>query len=431
MMNSMNFKRIIVGCLLIFTAPVLLAQKKTAPNKGKKWPNVGFAYNLVDSDPSLPKKDSIYGFSAMYWQGLSKKFDLSVRYNGIFSNKINNSFFSPNKNRMSSEFEIALHAKALRDRNAINLFLTAGVGVSNYKEGSWNRYELAGGGLQINLSSEFYFLIQANYRYSLDLNKFPHNTFYSIGLTRSIHSKQKNKPVRDRDGDGVTDNVDACPDSAGLVALQGCPDRDGDGIADKDDKCPDIKGVTRYNGCPIPDTDKDGINDEEDKCPTVMGVIRYKGCPVPDTDKDGINDEEDKCPNMPGVKENQGCPPIPVELKKKVTTAARNILFVTASAELQTKSFVGLNEVVRIMKQNPKMMLSIDGHTDSVGTDEHNQLLSENRAASVKIYIVSQGIDESRITSAGHGELEPIADNGKPAGRRLNRRVEMKLSYYK
>jgi len=82
-----------------------------------------------------------------------------------------------------------------------------------------------------------------------------------------------------------------------LASLKGCPDRDGDGIADIDDKCPDVKGLARYQGCPIPDTDKDGINDEEDKCPTVPGVARYQGCPIPDTDGDGVNDEEDKCIN--------------------------------------------------------------------------------------------------------------------------------------
>ncbi|MEO6542255.1 MAG: outer membrane beta-barrel protein, partial [Ferruginibacter sp.] len=95
--------------------------------------------------------------------------------------------------------------------------------------------------------------------------------------------------IYDRDGDGIADAQDKCPDVRGLAALQGCPDRDGDGIADGDDKCPDVAGVSRYQGCPIPDTDKDGINDELDKCPTVAGVSRYLGCPIPDTDGDGLN----------------------------------------------------------------------------------------------------------------------------------------------
>jgi len=189
--------------------------------------------------------------------------------------------------------------------------------------------------------------------------------------------------------------------------------------------------LARYQGCPTPDSDKDGITDEDDKCPTVFGVARYQGCPVPDTDGDGTNDEDDKCVTIPGPADNFGCPVITEEVKKKVNTAAKNILFITGSAKLQTSSYKGLNDVIQIMKDNPAMSLAIDGHTDNVGSDELNQKLSDNRAAAVKNYLVSKGIDESRITSTGHGETMPIADNATAAGRQQNRRSEMTLSYYK
>ncbi len=266
--------------------------------------------------------------------------------------------------------------------------------------------------------------------------------------------------VLDRDGDGVPDNVDACPDVPGPAATQGCPDRDGDGILDKDDKCPDVKGLAKYQGCPIPDTDKDGINDEEDKCPTVPGLARYQGCPIPDTDKDGINDEEDKCPTVPGVAryqgcpipdsdgdgvndeedkcpnlkgvpENQGCPIIPEEIKKRISVAAKNILFETGKSILRTSSFKGLNDVAKIMSENPEIELAIDGHTDNVGADAYNQTLSENRANAVKKYLVSKGVDESRIAATGYGETKPIATNNTATGRQQNRRSELTLSYYK
>ena len=215
-----------------------------------------------------------------------------------------------------------------------------------------------------------------------------------------------------------------------MKELNGCPDRDGDGIADKDDKCPDTKGLAKYNGCPIPDSDGDGVNDEEDKCPSVAGVQRYQGCPVPDADNDGVNDEEDKCPNLAGVRENQGCPVISEEITKKVGMAAKNILFVTGSAKLQKSSYKGLNDVVKILQDNPDMKLSIEGHTDNVGSDDKNQVLSENRANTVKDYVVSKGIDASRITSSGFGETKPLADNKTAAGRQQNRRSELILSYY-
>ncbi|HEV7783281.1 MAG TPA: OmpA family protein, partial [Chitinophagaceae bacterium] len=233
--------------------------------------------------------------------------------------------------------------------------------------------------------------------------------------------------------DGILDANDKCPTVPGLAKYEGCPipDTDKDGINDEEDKCPAVPGLARYQGCPIPDTDKDGINDEEDKCPTVFGLARYQGCPVPDTDGDGVNDEEDKCITIPGPRENFGCPVIPPEVKKRVDVAAKNILFITGSAKLQKSSFKGLDDVAKIMTENPGMSLKIDGHTDNVGKDDYNQTLSDNRAASVKAYLISKGVDESRITSEGHGETTPIADNKTAAGRQQNRRSEMTLSYYK
>ncbi len=84
-------------------------------------------------------------------------------------------------------------------------------------------------------------------------------------------------PVRDRDGDGIADKDDKCPDAKGPAATGGCPDRDGDGVADKDDACPDKKGDSAHKGCP--DTDGDGIYDNEDRCPEKAGVAALKGCP--------------------------------------------------------------------------------------------------------------------------------------------------------
>jgi len=239
-------------------------------------------------------------------------------------------------------------------------------------------------------------------------------------------------PVPDTDGDGINDLEDKCPTVKGVKEYQGCPipDTDGDGINDKDDKCPTVPGVKEYQGCPIPDTDKDGILDVDDKCPTVPGVKEYQGCPIPDTDGDGLNDKEDKCPTLAGPRENQGCPLVTEAIKKRVDYAATRILFVTGSYKLASSSNKGLNEVVKILQDNPDLHLAIDGHTDNVGADEYNQTLSDNRAGAVKMYFINKGIDETRLTSAGHGETMPIADNKTAAGRQKNRRVEMKLNYY-
>ncbi len=121
----------------------------------------------------------------------------------------------------------------------------------------------------------------------------------------------------DKDGDGVQDDEDACPATPGLAALQGCPDKDGDGIADKQDKCPekaeDFDGHEDEDGCPeSEDSDGDGLLDAEDDCPQVPGPVENKGCPYGDRDRDGLLDKDDKCPDQPedddGFEDEDGCP---------------------------------------------------------------------------------------------------------------------------
>lgn len=230
----------------------------------------------------------------------------------------------------------------------------------------------------------------------------------------------------------MNDNEDQCPTIPGLPKYQGCPvpDTDKDGFNDEEDKCPSVAGLARYQGCPIPDTDGDGINDEEDKCPAQAGLASNKGCPYTDSDGDGIADPDDKCPNLFGTAKNQGCPEIREEVIKQVNYAAQNIYFATGKYTLLDRSFKGLNEVARLMKADPQLRLTIDGHTDNVGSDASNETLSSHRAAAVKAYLVKQGIDAGRLLSTGYGEAKPIADNTTAAGRQKNRRVEMTLSYF-
>jgi hypothetical protein len=85
-------------------------------------------------------------------------------------------------------------------------------------------------------------------------------------------------------------------------------DRDGDGIIDSKDKCPDEPGPRDNGGCPWGDRDKDGLNDNEDKCPDEAGPAENQGCPWGDADGDGLKDNVDKCPKEAGPKENDGCP---------------------------------------------------------------------------------------------------------------------------
>jgi outer membrane protein OmpA-like peptidoglycan-associated protein len=192
-------------------------------------------------------------------------------------------------------------------------------------------------------------------------------------------------------------------------------DNDNDGIADSNDKCPSQAGTAKYNGCPIPDTDGDGINDENDKCPTAAGTAKYNGCPIPDTDGDGINDENDRCPKVAGIEGNLGCPEMILYYKRDVAT-------------LSAEDKANLDKVVTFMNNNPDLNLMLEGHTSTLGDAKYNQTLSENRAKISVDYLVSKGIDKSRLQSAGFGEQFPIGDNSKEEGRALSRRTVVKVA---
>ena len=244
----------------------------------------------------------------------------------------------------------------------------------------------------------------------------------------------------DRDGDGIPDLEDACPDVPGVPtddpATNGCPpDRDGDGIPDAQDACPDVPGVPSddptKNGCP--DRDGDGIFDMDDACPDRPGVPsddpRMNGCP-PDRDGDGIFDPDDACPDIPGLPNEDpavhGCP-IAHVVKNQIRIYQR-IEFEFDKAVLLPSSEVVLTAVLEILQQRPELTeILVEGHTDAVGTAEYNRRLSQARATTVVKWLWARGIERLRLQPVGRGFDEPIADNDTPVGRQKNRRVEFHI----
>ncbi len=276
------------------------------------------------------------------------------------------------------------------------------------------------------------------------------NLEISIGLDIYPFVKEKAPPPPpDRDGDGILDAEDACPDSPGPATLQGCPDRDSDGVADNKDQCPDEPGDPALGGCPPADKDADGVLDADDLCPDDRGEVVFKGCL--DSDRDGIYDHEDRCPQVAGPKELKGCPDkdgdtvpdiddkcpdkaglpehegcIP-DAVAAFTGAIKGINFETGSARILPNSFAVLDEAVKVLTEYKSLRLQIDGHTDNQGKADMNQKLSEDRAASVKTYLVSKGVDEGRLVTAGYGDTKPVEDNKAPKGRAANRRIEFSV----
>ena len=244
------------------------------------------------------------------------------------------------------------------------------------------------------------------------------------GTAVGVRVDTKGCPL-DKDGDGITDDQDACPDLKGVASAKGCPDKDSDGIADGADQCPDLAGTVELDGCP--DSDKDGIVDPDDKCPQVAGLIAFAGCP--DTDGDSIADPDDKCPDVPGIAANKGCPEIKEEVKQLFTQALQGIQFETGKAVIRPSSFAILDNVVKVINENPAYLLTIEGHTDNVGKSDFNLNLSRDRANAVRDYLVNKGIAAGRMTSTGYGDTKPVEDNKTAAGRAKNRRVEFKITF--
>ncbi|ADE13821.1 OmpA/MotB domain protein [Nitrosococcus halophilus Nc 4] len=235
---------------------------------------------------------------------------------------------------------------------------------------------------------------------------------------------RSNPFIPDSDNDGVPDDTDQCPGTPEGVEVDtvGCPlDNDNDGVPDYLDQCPDTPVGVAVNseGCPL-DSDGDGVPDYLDQCPdTPPGVaVNSEGCPL-DSDGDGVTDDVDQCPDTPaGVEVDEvGCPE-PVVLEGGVH-------FAFDSAKLTPEARDILDETADSLRTHPDLEVTIEGHTDSVGNADYNKRLSQLRAEAAMNYLVSQGVDQSRLEAVGYGEAQPIASNKTKEGRAQNRRVEL------
>jgi outer membrane protein OmpA-like peptidoglycan-associated protein len=236
--------------------------------------------------------------------------------------------------------------------------------------------------------------------------------------------------LADGDGDGVPDLRDECPSTTPAAAIDaaGCePDGDADGVADAADLCPGTT-VGHYvdrRGCE-PDADRDGVPDDYDLCPgtATTETVDDQGCRLraADADHDGIADDIDRCRDSP--------PGAPVDARGCPLPRARvlgGVGFDSGSARLGAGAGMVLDEVASLLRGDPALTVRIGGHTDGTGSRATNRRLSEQRAQAVRRYLIEQGIDPDRLSVAGYGPDRPLADNGTPAGRAANRRVEIEF----
>ena len=280
---------------------------------------------------------------------------------------------------------------------------------------------------------------------------------FGVGTTRGYGSPDFHvytglvfqRYLADRDGDGIVDDDDLCPDDPedfdGFEDSDGCPDPDNDrdGIPDVADKCPDepedFDGFEDLDGCPDPDNDGDGIPDVRDACPDEPedfdGFEDEDGCPDPDNDRDGIPDDQDKCPNeketINGIDDEDGCPDegeAHVEVTAEKVTIDTRIEFDYDSASIRPESFSILSQVALTLRANPQLQrIRVEGHTDDRGSDLYNLDLSQRRAESVMRYLIQRGVDPRRLEARGYGKREPLMPGSSDKARAKNRRVEFTI----
>jgi OmpA-OmpF porin, OOP family len=257
-------------------------------------------------------------------------------------------------------------------------------------------------------------------------------------------------PDPDNDDDGILDVDDRCPnnpeDRDGDEDEDGCPegsdgDRDGDGILDSRDKCPDQPedrdGFQDKDGCPDPDNDMDGIPDTSDKCPNDPedkdGFQDEDGCPEPDNDGDGIPDVVDKCPDVKevfnGFEDQDGCPD-----KGNVVIEDNNIFilekiqFATGSAKILPESFGIVQAVADTLKAHPEFtLIEVQGHADERAADALNLSLTQARSAAVVDALVERGVKRNVLRAMGYGEYCPLDPAHNAPAWEKNRRVEFKV----
>ncbi len=214
---------------------------------------------------------------------------------------------------------------------------------------------------------------------------------------------------------------------------QGPEDRDGDGIADDKDNCPD-KAEDKDNfedqdGCPDPDNDHDGVCDPNETIQSNLKAYQCRGkdaCP-------------DKAETINGIKDDDGCPEkakATVRVVGKKIEILKKVYFKTNKATIMKRSYPILRAVAAILRANPQVKLvRVEGHTDERGKAARNLDLSQRRAEAVKQFLVDAGIAPERLQAKGYGEDRPIQPNcSKLRGRRRrkacwskNRRVEFQI----
>jgi outer membrane protein OmpA-like peptidoglycan-associated protein len=207
------------------------------------------------------------------------------------------------------------------------------------------------------------------------------------------------------------------------------PDRDGDGVPDIYDKCPDVPGQIFNDGCPIDaplaDRDGDGVPDIYDKCPDQPGPIWNDGCPVEGPRPEFIS-EHYSCPYKASTEEEE---------RTVLLQVHESLKFDYDRSLIKEHSLPPLHMLEHFMRKYPLSHLYMVGHADDRGSESYNLSLSRARVYAVKDFLANNGIDPRRISVDAHGDDDPMISVNGLSGAALdharmeNRRVDLQIRY--
>jgi OOP family OmpA-OmpF porin len=357
--------------LFLLTGPFVKGQEVT--NVQPPALVLHFVYNdfaPVTSAQGPSFHESKAGLAASYLRGLDRRLDLSVTLAGaILRFPFRKGLPDDTRQLLLVEGDVSLRWKLLPYYHWLSPYLRAGLGISHYHD-RVGGFAPAGGGVQVNLTPYTFFIVEAQYRAPLTSDQTGH-AFYSLGLGGIIRKKKRVLVKK------------AAPMPAMAATLPMPPE----------------KNV-------LLDSDGDGVIDSLDACPSTPGQAAYQGCPPPLKSVAGVTDT----------------------IVQKIRAAAGRVYFETGAYELLPASYPALNEVAAMLEDYPSLKIGIEGHTDNVGADRDNQLLSQRRSEAVMAYLLGKIVAGAhRLSARGYGPARPIATNATAAGRALNRRVEFRV----